>query len=233
VREAFWEQERKALPAQPSPDEKLKWELEHPLGWVEHRFQFSPNGTYGKWLRTKNAAVKINDSLFLHGGISEKYAAMTVAQLNAAVRAELDDVLTIDPANSTVTDTDGPLWYRGLARDDGADARALALRLTETHGVKRIVIGHTPTPGAVLPRFGGSVVAADVGLSAYYGSGRACLVIERDKPYALHRGRMIELPAGEPADDLAYLKKVAALEKPDSPLARFTAQLEAQAGVAR
>ena len=31
---------------------------------------FSKDTEFGKWLRTKNAVVKINDRLFVHGGIS-------------------------------------------------------------------------------------------------------------------------------------------------------------------
>ena len=233
VRDSFWEQESKGMPRPPSAEEKKKWEAEHPLGWVEHRMQFGPEGVYGKWLRNKNAVVKINDSVFLHGGLSAKFAALSLTQMNAAVRAELKDVSQLKTDNSILTDPDGPLWYRGLAQDSGPGILALAVRLTESLGVQRIVIGHTPTPGAVLPRLGGRVVSIDVGMSAYYGSHRACLVIEGDKLYAMHRGRKIELPSlssegGGAAAYLAYVKRVAALEKPGSLLMKYAAQVEAQ-----
>jgi hypothetical protein len=71
------------------------------------------------------------------------------------------------------------------------------------------------------------VVAIDVGLSAHYGSGRACLVIEDGKPYALHRGQKIELPAADGEEFIAYLKRVAALEPPSSPLVKYAAEAEA------
>ena len=232
VRDAFWEQESKAMPSPPSAEVKKKWEAEHPLGWVEHRMQFGPEGTYGKWLRNKNAVVKINDSVFLHGGLSAKYAATSVAQFNAAIRAELKDVSQLKMDGSILTDPDGPLWYRGLAQDTGPEILPLAIRLTEANGVKRIVIGHTPTPGAILPRLGGRVVSIDVGLSAYYGSHRACLVIEGGQLYTMHRGQKIEIPLwsleGGAPGYLAYVKRVAALEKPASPLAKYAAQVEAQ-----
>ena len=47
------------------------------------------DGPYGKWIRAKNMVVKINDSVFLHGGISPKFAAMTVEQLNNSIRDDL------------------------------------------------------------------------------------------------------------------------------------------------
>ena len=228
VRDAFREREWQAMPRPPTPEDKKKWEAEHPLGWVEHRMQFGLEGTYGKWLRNKNTLVKINDSVFLHGGLSAKFAGRSVAQLNAAIRAELKDVAQLKMDSSVLTDPDGPLWYRGLAQETGPEMLPLAIRLTEALGVRRIVIGHTPTPGAVLPRLDGRVVSIDVGMSAYYGSHRACLVIEGDKVYAMHRGQKIELPGGEAADYLAYVKRVAALEKPTSLLVKYAAQVEAQ-----
>ena len=59
------------------------------------------------------------------------------------------------------------------------------------------MIAHTPTPGIVLPRFGGKVILIDVGLSKIYGQGRACLVFEGGKPFALHRGTKLPLPMTE------------------------------------
>jgi len=38
---------------------------ETPLGWIEMQAAFGPRGTYGKWLRTRNAVVRINGVLFL------------------------------------------------------------------------------------------------------------------------------------------------------------------------
>ena len=42
----------------------------HPPGYREHRRNLGPKGKYGKWIRGHNAVIKINDTLFLHGGIS-------------------------------------------------------------------------------------------------------------------------------------------------------------------
>ena len=46
----------------------------HPPGYAEHRGAFGPKGVYGKWIRGNNAVIQINNTLFLHGGISPKYA---------------------------------------------------------------------------------------------------------------------------------------------------------------
>jgi hypothetical protein len=41
---------------------RQKWEAEHPLGWVEQRVAFGPNGEYGNWIRGHNTVVRINDT---------------------------------------------------------------------------------------------------------------------------------------------------------------------------
>jgi len=65
---------------------RKRWEAENPLGMVEFRRAFGPTGVYGKWIRGHNAVVKIDGTLFLHGGISPKYADWTVRKINERVR---------------------------------------------------------------------------------------------------------------------------------------------------
>src|SRR5450759_1118045 len=78
LRGRFWDQYT-------GPDAKKKWEDEHPLGWFEHRAAFGPMGVYGKWLRSRNTIVKINDTIYVHGGISAKFLSMSLQQINEEV----------------------------------------------------------------------------------------------------------------------------------------------------
>jgi hypothetical protein len=230
VRAAFWEQETKALPSPPGDAAKQKWEAEHPLGWFEHRMEFGPKGKYGKWIRSHLAVVKINDSIYMHGGISPRFAALSLEQINEAVAKELNDFALLND-KSAVTAEDGPLWYRGLSQDTTAADSAHVGRLLAAYGINRIVVAHTPTPGAILPRYGGRVVVIDVGLSAYYGGHPVCLVQEGKTTYAVHRGTKVPFP-GDAADDLArYLKKTVELEPMGSALAKHLAEVEAALGV--
>jgi hypothetical protein len=209
----------------PSPSYRQKWESEHPPGFFEHRFQFGPNGLYGKWIRSHHAIVKINDTIFLHGGLSPKFAAWSIEALNERVREELEDSRKLE--GGLVTDELGPLWYRGLASDPDPALVPHVEAVLKRHGASRIVIGHTPTAGAVYPRFRGRVVLIDAGLSAYYGSRLACLIIEGDQAFALHRGVKLELPREPGAPLLRYLKKAASLDPQPSPLAAQITELEA------
>ena len=197
---------------------RKKYQDEHPRGWVEHRLAFQPDGKYGKWLRQQNAIIKINDAIFLHGGISPKYATLTRPEINTRVRKELADFSKL--AKGIVTDEEGPLWYRGLAQlpEDNREMAELLPRVLASHQARHIVIGHTPQL-AVMPRFDGKVIAIDVGLSKPFDGPPAFLLIEDGKYFAVHRGRRLELPVD--GGNLAeYLRAAAALEPDNSRLRR-------------
>jgi hypothetical protein len=227
LRDVLWDEEQKSLPSKPDREYRKKWEAEHPLGWFEHRYAFGPEGDYGKWIRSHKAVIRIGDSLFLHGGISPRYASMTIGQMNDAIAGELNDFTKIND-HSAVAGDESPLWYRGLTTADGDEALAYVDRLLKTYEVKRIVIAHTPTFGAVMTRFNGKVVLVDVGLSEAYGSRRACLVLEPPKAYVIHRGKRIDLPVDEKSDYLRYLNEAMRLDPPPSPLEAFVKDFAAR-----
>ncbi|HLK51496.1 MAG TPA: metallophosphoesterase [Bryobacteraceae bacterium] len=204
---------KKTPPADPEAFRK-QFNSEHPLGWVEHMQAFGPQGKYGKWLRQHNAILKINDAVFLHGGIGPKYAGKTIPEINDTIRAELNDFSKLQAGMAP--DDEGPLWFRGLAQGAEAPLTAHVDQVLNNYGVRHIVIGHTPQV-AVLPRFGGRVIVIDVGLSKVYGGPPAALIIDGGKYYALHRGKRLELPV-EGGDLLPYLKAAAALDPPPSPI---------------
>jgi len=197
------------------PAYRTQWFADHPPGWVEHRLAFEGNGRYASWIRGNDAVVKIDDYLFLHGGIGPAYVDSSIAALNAGVRRALGGVAA-PPAGNIAEDPEGPLWYRGLATGDEAELSAYVDSVLKNFGVAHVVMGHTVTIGTIYPRFGGRVIMIDVGLSAVYGGPPACLVIEGGKAYALHRGERLELPLG--GDVLPYLERAAALDPPSSRL---------------
>jgi len=190
---------------QPDDAYRKKWDTTHPLGFFERQAYFSANGAGGKWIRGHNAVIKINDMIFLHGGISPKYAKLSVRKFNDEVSKEVRDFSKLE--GGVAMDQDGPLWYRGLAQGDENELAPHVTSVLEHLGAKYIVIGHTPTRGMVLPRFGGQVLMIDVGLSQFYGAHTACLLVEDGKPTALHRGNKVALPM-MPADLTRYLNQI-------------------------
>jgi len=177
------------------------WRYVHPGepkafgGPAAYRKAMSPTGKYGKWIRSHDTVLKVDDTLFVHAGLTAAYADTSAAEINKAVRAELDS----GDLNGIVGDPNGPLWTRMLAAGpDALVARQLDVVL-KAHGAKRMVIAHTVYRGGVVSRAGGRLIRIDVGMSAHYGGPAACLVIEKGVPYEVRAGGSKRKVPAEPS----------------------------------
>ena len=193
-----------------------------PLGYVEHRIAWSPTGEIGAWVLQHNAMVKINRSLFVHAGLGPELLGTDLDTINTTVRHELEGNLGEEPGMSEVEY--GPLWYRGLAMNPEYQERAHVDALLEFYDVDRIVIGHTPGSGTIVPRFDGAVLLIDTGMSAYYGGYVASLEILQTDQQLSVTNQQLDARIPIPADNNAaidYLREVQAmLEKPPAALQR-------------
>jgi len=166
----------------------------YPLGYFEQRLAWMPNGELGRWVVTNPAVAVVGDSLFVHGGISTKYAALTVAQINEQVQAALKDTPGADKA--ILEDEVGPLWYRGLTEETEASKLDVAAAL-KAYGVKRIVIAHTPHLSGIQVLHDGHVIMVDTGIMHAYGGTHSFLSIEGGTINAHNGDAVTELKAAE------------------------------------
>jgi hypothetical protein len=67
------------------------WMAGHPVGFVEYREAFGPDGKYGKWVRQHAAVAKIGRVVFLHGGIPPSLISSSIEQMNSQVREEIEN----------------------------------------------------------------------------------------------------------------------------------------------
>lgn len=74
------------------------WLRAHPSGYVEYIEALGPGGRYGRWLRSRKVVTKVDESLFMHAGISPQSNA-TVDDVNRMVERE---IRTFDEAVSTL-----------------------------------------------------------------------------------------------------------------------------------
>jgi hypothetical protein len=65
------------------------WMATHPSGYIEYREAFAPRGRYGAWLRQRDIAIKIGDTIFMHAGPGTEPAARSVNELNDTARREI------------------------------------------------------------------------------------------------------------------------------------------------
>lgn len=87
--------------AQPMELTEGEWMARHPLGYVEQREAFSPDGTYGKWLREHSALAKIGRIIFLHGGIHPELGHLKLDTINAHIH---DEIRAFDAAKQYLQD---------------------------------------------------------------------------------------------------------------------------------
>ena len=100
----------------------------------------------------------------------------------------------------------GPLWYRGnVMCSELIEQDKLATTL-QAIGARRVIIGHTPTPGrTVLERIDGRVIQIDTGmLNNYYGGKASVLILENDEL------SFVTEVDGEPASPRAHPREVGA-----------------------
>jgi hypothetical protein len=64
-----------------------------PPGYFGHRNMLGPDGRYGQWLLSLPVAVKVNDTVYMHGGPSSLLHGRSLAQLDRDYRAALHDYL--------------------------------------------------------------------------------------------------------------------------------------------
>ena len=186
-----------------------EWNKTHPLGWLEHRQAWdpawNPKAKYAKWVSDKPAVIQINDSIFLHGGISEKYATTPLKELNKQIWAGIAKYNHAEPG--LVEDEQGPLWYRGLAGSEPQATPEAVQTILEHHDASRIVVGHTPTSGVIWPSYDGRVIQIDTGIAAHYGGHVGYLKITSDGPSGGYPDYQLALPASDD-ERIPYLKEV-------------------------
>jgi hypothetical protein len=194
-----------------------EWNLEHPLGWVEHRrawdLAWNPEGEFANWVLEKKVAIRVNDNIFLHGGISGYYCQNSLDSITDKVIVGLRQ---FDPSNMGILEDEfGPLWYRGLS---GVDPHALPETVDAIlahHKANHIVVGHTTTSGVIWPRYDSKVVMIDTGIADAYGGHIAYLEITPEGLFAGYPMGKLALPASDEGA-IEYLEKVIAMA-PDNP----------------
>ena len=188
------------------PDQiKENWETLNPLGKLEHQYAWSPKGDIGKWVTNNPAVLIIDDTLFVHGGVSHKYSNHSDEQINHLSKTALENL--DDDDLSIIHDEWGPLWYRGFIpgqqRPDGnmmpiVDGMALTPEqelksVLSAFGIKRMVVGHTPVLSGIKENYGGQLIQIDTGIAPHYGGSHSYLRIENGRVYAHDNGVVREL----------------------------------------
>jgi len=160
------------------------------------------NEKYGKWIIEHNTVIKINDIVFVHGGISERFSKRKLENINKNVRTELDAIRLavkrsrqIQIGINTIYPSDGPLWYRDLAVRDEDLFKEDVDKIFHNLEAKYMVIAHTPRIGLAvseenMSRFQRRIWIIDTGISRYLtGGGNLSALIIENGEFSLWGGK--------------------------------------------
>jgi hypothetical protein len=146
------------------------------------------NENYAPWILQHNVVIKINDIVFVHGGISEMFSTWPLEKINNQLRQELEIFraarLRGEYPNrpfEIVYNENGPLWFRDYSYR-GPEFEPTVDKILSNLNAKSIVTAHTPQrikSGAEMGRYDGKVWIIDTNISRRYPSGNlSALIIE-------------------------------------------------------
>ena len=161
-------------------------------GEAARRAAFSAEGEAGRWLHQRDAVAQVDGVVFVHGGVSARYAAAEggAAGLSDWVRRAL-----AGQAPDEVLGPEGPLWYRGYLQAPEPVACAELEVALEALGAERMVMGHTTQrSGKIASRCEGRLLGIDTGISDHYGGHLAALEIIGGDAAALYPDGRVDLP---------------------------------------
>lgn len=168
---------------------------------MEYDDLFGPGTELGRWMRTWPAAVIVDGTLFVHGGIAPPSVtdALPLEEMNELAWRALDIssvMLRFSPDEAVLFGGLGPFWYRGYhygMEDRYPQASSDDIEgLLEYYGVDRMVVGHSEVDG-ITPLYGGRVIAIDVPVEEL--GGQQALLFKDGMLYAVdHEGVLRELP---------------------------------------
>lgn len=183
------------------------------------------NRDYGRWYIEQNAVIKINDIVFSHGGISERFSDWPIQKINNTIRQELNTYrlaykrgLTPRMKRQILYMPDSPQWNRDFATKGEKSYQQVVDKILRNLNAKYMVIAHTPPGSPVIPenqqdeivyrtRFNKKIWMIDTGISDYYYGIMSYLRIDegnfimtewRDVEYA--EGSSFEATETDPAE---------------------------------
>lgn len=165
---------------------------------------FEGDTAYARFLRERNALLKIGSNVFAHGGLNAWAFRHHPRRINATIRAWIrfwqgvdvepnprTEWVALGPNVDFETDSDGPLWTTSFkankqnqaekeSRDGSLDSGELS-KLLRKYKAERLILGHAPTPSSEIllfhPYYGEKVVMIDTRLSDRKKGRLSCLEI--------------------------------------------------------
>jgi hypothetical protein len=147
---------------------------------------------YGEWILGHNVVIKINNIIFVHGGISLRNSTKTLKYINDHYRLELKDNMLqnlnkrppgiMNRPHEFLYDQNAPLWYRDYATQEEDVFKDIVVEILKNLEAEHIVTAHTPIAlenAKDMSKFDGKIWIIDTSISEAYKKGAlSALIIE-------------------------------------------------------
>lgn len=123
-RQALLDSYRLSLPDLSEEELRLRFEKLIPPGYLGLQKAYALDGALGKWLMSLPLMVRVNDSLYTHGGISNEVADATLAAINEDNMRELAEYMRLVESlrGAGVLDLHVDFWNRRVHLNSKAEA---------------------------------------------------------------------------------------------------------------
>jgi len=139
---------------------------------------FAPGGPIARRLAAHATAIRVGDTVLVHGGITPSAARLGLDRINGDMRTFLSGA---GPLAASLSGEESPVWHRGYALDPDATVCAELASALEILSARRMVVGHTVQPGGISSACDDRVYRIDVGLADHYGGPTEVLEIQGDR----------------------------------------------------
>jgi hypothetical protein len=92
-REAFYGEYRRFNPGGEEAEVREAFDTQYPPGFLALRKAYSPSGKLGAWLVQKPFVIRVNDKVYMHGGIAADASGDSLEALNGKLQGELRSFL--------------------------------------------------------------------------------------------------------------------------------------------
>ncbi len=126
-------------------------ELSNKLG-VEYAQLFALNTELGRWIGTRNTIEVVGKNLYVHAGLSSQFYYFDFSiptvneEISRAIFLKKNERKSLSPMTAFLYGSRGPLWYRGMVRQeekyDPISSDVLD-KILDKYKIKRIIVGHT------------------------------------------------------------------------------------------
>ncbi len=126
-------------------------ELSNKLG-VEYAQLFALNTELGRWIGTRNTIEVVGNNLYVHAGLSSQFYYFDFSiptvneEISRAIFLKKNERKSLSPMTAFLYGSKGPLWYRGMVRQeekyDPISSDVLD-KILDKYKIKRIIVGHT------------------------------------------------------------------------------------------